>query len=134
LDTLHKCLKLDKLRKALRSLPKTLDDTYAQILLKIDEDYSQDALKILQWLVHSARPLRIEEIAEVIAVDTDNKPGFDPERRLWNPEDVLRICSSLVTTTISKIGDFDRSFATMITEEAKELRLAHFFCQRILGH
>ena len=32
LDALRKCLKLDALRKALNSLPKTLDDTYSRIL------------------------------------------------------------------------------------------------------
>ncbi|KAF4631092.1 hypothetical protein G7Y89_g7033 [Cudoniella acicularis] len=68
LDSLKKCLKLDALRRALNSLPKTLDDTYARILRSIDEEYSQDAFRILQWLAYSARPLRIEEVAEVVAV------------------------------------------------------------------
>lgn len=45
---------------ALASLPKTLDDTYAQILCSIDEASSDNVLKILQWLAYSARPLHIE--------------------------------------------------------------------------
>lgn len=71
LDALRKYLKVDLLRKALKSLPKTLDDTYARIVLSIDEEYTQDALKVLQWLAFSARPVRIEEVAEVVAVDLE---------------------------------------------------------------
>ena len=55
--------------------------TYARILVNIDEEYSQDAFPILQWLVYSARPLRIQEVAEVIAIDTDES-RFDPDNRL----------------------------------------------------
>ena len=40
----------------------TLDDTYARILCNIPEKRSIHALKILQWLAYSARPLQIEEI------------------------------------------------------------------------
>ena len=69
LDELWTCLNLPMLRKALGSLPKTLDNTYARILERIDEDYRQYAMTILQWLVYSARPLQIEELAEVVAVD-----------------------------------------------------------------
>jgi hypothetical protein len=59
------------LRKTLKSLPRTLDDTYARILASINEAYSQDALRILQWLVYSTRPLLLEEVAEVVAVNTE---------------------------------------------------------------
>src|SRR5579862_5175895 len=117
LDALEKCLSLPMLRKALSSLPKTLDDTYARILCSIDEDYSENALKILQWLAWSARPLRIEEIAEIIAVDIEDNPRFDPERRFPEPQDILILCSSLVTTT----AEGPRGEAT-----GKHVRLAHF--------
>ena len=61
----EECWKLDALQNAIKSLPKTLDDTYARILRIIDEEYSQNAFKILQWPVYSARPLQIEEVADV---------------------------------------------------------------------
>jgi hypothetical protein len=94
LDALRKCLTRGKLRKALKSLPKTLDDTYARILDNIDEeDNSKDAFKILQWLAYSARPLRIEEMVEVIAVGIEGSPLFDPKNRLPEPRDILIICS-----------------------------------------
>jgi ankyrin repeat protein len=108
-------------------LPKTLDDTYARILSGIDEEYSQDAFKILQWLAYSARPLRVEEVAEVIAVDIDDDPRFDPENRLLESRDILTICSSLATIATATI---DNGYGT--TYEIEELRLAHFSVKEYL--
>jgi hypothetical protein len=126
LDALRKCRKLDKLREALKSLPKTLDDTYAQILRNIDEEDCQDAVKILQWLACSARPLQIEEVAEVVAVDIECDPRFDPGRRLREPQDILAICSSLITTTSETIkGSHNKTTGTQI-------RLAHLSVKEYL--
>ena len=96
------CLSLYELREALSSLPGTLEDTYARILSNIPEKRSQQALKILQWLVYSARPLRIKEVAEVIIVDIKGDPQVDILKRLLEPQDILKICSSLVTTTMEE--------------------------------
>lgn len=78
------------------SLPKTLDDTYERILCNIDKEYAQDALKVLQWLAFSKKPLKLREVAEATAISLDDTPRFDPEDRLRHPTDVLAICSSLV--------------------------------------
>jgi len=78
------------------SLPKTLDDTYDRILCGIPEEYSEYAFKILQWLTYSARPLKLEELAEVIAVNTEGPPWFDEEALFPEPKDLIAICSSLV--------------------------------------
>lgn len=91
------------LRKQLKSLPATLPQTYERILLNIGEDYSQYALKMLQWLTYSKRPLSLLQLAEVIAIDEDENPRFDPERRFPEPEDILLICSSLVTATEDEV-------------------------------
>ncbi|KAF8854030.1 ankyrin [Acephala macrosclerotiorum] len=126
LEVLRKCVKVDALRKALKSLPKTLDETYARILVNIDEEYSQDAFRILQWLVYSARPLRIEEVAEVLAIDT-SESRFDPENRLPEPRDLLTICSSLVTIVARTPQD-----GIGPPYETTELRLAHFSVKEYL--
>lgn len=47
LDALEKCIQPRQLRLALASLPKTLHDTYANILCSIDQDSTENALKIL---------------------------------------------------------------------------------------
>ncbi|MCJ1380068.1 hypothetical protein MMC17_003171 [Xylographa soralifera] len=105
LDELRKCLKPATLRKTLMLLPKTLDDTYARILCNIDEQYSEDAFKILQWLAYSARPLSIEEVAEVLAVNIEGHPRIDPNNRLRESRDVLTICSSLITIVAATSND-----------------------------
>ena len=108
----------------MKSLPKTLDETYDRILRNIDEDYRQDALRILQWLAYSARPLQIEEVAEIVAVDAEQS-RFDPENRLRDPRDVLTICSSLVTTAAI-------TAPRAASGEITELRLAHFSVKEYL--
>ncbi|KAI9703722.1 MAG: hypothetical protein M1836_007492 [Candelina mexicana] len=97
LDSLKNCLNLKALRKALKTLPATLDETYARILKNICSEYEGNAFTILQWLVYSARPLRLEEVVDVIAVDVKGDPRFDLENRLAEPREILKICSSLVT-------------------------------------
>jgi hypothetical protein len=92
----------------------------------IDEEYSQDAFRIFQWLVHSARPLRIEEVAEVLAINTEES-RFDPENRLPEPRDLLTICSSLVTIVAGTVKDNKGAF-----NETTELRLAHFSVKEYL--
>jgi uncharacterized membrane protein len=87
------------LRKSLATLPRTLDQTYDRILSAISEEYSDYAVRILQWLTFSARPLSVEEIAEVVAIDVARDPAFDRDEVLEDPLEALNICSSLVTIT-----------------------------------
>lgn len=85
------------LRKTLATLPKTLNQTYERILLNIDEEHAAYAKRFMNWLAYSARPLRLKELAEIVTVEVLEEPRVDPLRRLPDPEDVLTICSSLVT-------------------------------------
>ena len=97
LDALGDCLTEAKLQKALHALPRTLDETYARILAKIRGEYQEYAFTMLQWLCFSPRPLRLEELAEVVAISNE-EPWIHPEERLADPQDVLTICSTLITT------------------------------------
>ena len=88
------------LRRALDKLPETLDATYERALLGIEKTKREYAYRLFQCLVVSIRPLRVEELAEVLAVLLDT--GEDPEYHVdWRPEDaqqsVLSTCSSLIT-------------------------------------
>ena len=55
------------------------------------------------------RPLHLEEISEVVAIDVNDTPQFDPDRRLPDPRDVVEICSTLITVTprLSDNAEFD---------------------------
>ena len=101
LDTLRRC-PLQRIRKVLNELPRTLDETYERTLQGIDEEKWEYAYRIFQFLTISARPLRVEELAEVFAIRVDAEttgiPEFDAR---WRPADaetaVLSACSSLIT-------------------------------------
>jgi hypothetical protein len=82
-------------------LPPTLDQTYDRILSTICKEDREYAIRILQWLTFSERPLTIREVAEVVAIDVERDPAFDRDEVLEDPLEVLNICSSLVTITDS---------------------------------
>ena len=56
-------------------------------------------MRMLQWLTFSERPLTVEEIAEVVAIDVKRNPAFDSDEILEDPLEALNICSSLVVVT-----------------------------------
>jgi hypothetical protein len=101
IDKLQGCLSLGDLEDQLEDLPHNLDEVYNRIISGIDKTYHENALKILQWLSFSVRPLKLAEVAQVVGVVPDANQGlcFKPSRIFTNPRSVLMICSSLVTET-----------------------------------
>jgi len=100
LDTLRRCMP-SSLRKALNELPTTLDDTYERALEGIPKEKRQHAHRLFQCLVAAIRPLSVEELAEMFAIDFDprSEPNLLEGWRPDNPEEaVLSACSSLITT------------------------------------
>ncbi len=132
LDALQGCLKPRQIRVALKSLPKTLDETYARILAKIPEEHSGDAHRILQCLISAFYPLDVKEVAEIVAINPSQGPIIDFDNKLYDSQDVLTICSSLVSVIPSTRHTLDH-----INEEEKffsvqELRLAHYSVKEYL--
>ncbi|KAH8727996.1 ankyrin repeat-containing domain protein [Phaeosphaeriaceae sp. PMI808] len=126
LDALENCLDYRALKTALASLPKTLDETYARILHGIPHEHKQNATRILQFLMCSERPLRIEEAVDAIAVDTEGDQYFDPNYRMPDPREISCYCSSLVVVVSAKDHSHDKGDMRM------ELRLAHFSVKEYL--
>lgn len=134
LDALENCLDYPTLQKALNSLPMTLDETYARILTNLPHEHEHHTRRLLQFLTFSERPLTIKEAVDAIAVDTDNKPRFDPKNRMPVPEEIVSYCSSLVVLTVRALKErefhqlmgYYPDFAYGETEETiQELQLAH---------
>src|SRR5712671_2109322 len=101
LDMLRRCFPVD-LREALRELPITLDETYERILSSIDKEKREYAHRLFNCIAVSVRPLRVEELAEVLAMrfNTGMVPDYAAGRRLEVPQEaVLSACSSLITIT-----------------------------------
>ncbi|KAL8943620.1 MAG: hypothetical protein Q9211_000917 [Gyalolechia sp. 1 TL-2023] len=125
LDTLRACNKVSAIKKSLGELPATLDETYERILRAIEPPDADEAYRILQWLAFAERPLTLEEIAEAAVTNGDGGP-IDPEERLFDPYDVIRICNSLISVTedtLSICGNW-------IT--GKVVRFAHFSVKEYL--
>jgi ankyrin repeat protein len=131
LDELKRCLNINAIRSALKNLPKTLNETYARILMNIDEEYRENALRVLQWLVFSAVPLRIDEIAEILIAKPDSDSKVDIEERLFDPYDILIYFGALVTIQ-EPSGRELVSDAPTAANTSRELRLAHFSVQEYL--
>ncbi|KAI7467228.1 hypothetical protein KC351_g14133 [Hortaea werneckii] len=79
----------------LRTLPKTLDETYDRMLCAIEERYRPEALTLLRWITYSKVPLTLEELAEAAIVDPSGEGTVDIDNR-GDIEDSLDILSGLV--------------------------------------
>ena len=104
LEVLRYCFP-SSVRHILEELPESLDDTYERILREIRKPNQGHAHRLLQCLVAAVRPLRVKELAEILAVDFAEEI---PKLKLgWRWEDkeeaVMSACSSLVM--IVKDGD-----------------------------
>ncbi|KAH9958458.1 ankyrin repeat-containing domain protein [Russula dissimulans] len=98
-ETLRRCFP-PSIRRTLDELPTTLDGTYEQTLRTIDKEKQAYAHRLFQCLVISARPLHVEELAELFAIQPNEEsiPTFNVD---WRPEkaeeSILSACSTLVT-------------------------------------
>src|SRR5713226_3952128 len=68
LDALRRCFKAS-IRRVLNELPMTLDETYEWILLGIDREKREHAIRLFKCLAFSRRPLRANELTEVFAIE-----------------------------------------------------------------
>ena len=109
------------IRRAIDHLPKSLDETYDRILKGIPQERQEYAQYLFQCVAESIRPLRVEELADILAIEFE--AGEVPRYHVnWRPDDseeeVLSICSSLIT-----IVDMDGS---------RVVRFSHFSVKEYL--
>ena len=65
LDTLRRCMP-SSIRRALNELPISLDDMYERMLQGIPKEKFEHASRLFQCMVAAVRPLRVEELAELL--------------------------------------------------------------------
>jgi hypothetical protein len=117
LEVLRHCFPAN-LRRILEELPKSLDETYKRILKEINNANREHAYRLLQCLAVASRPLRVEELAEVLAFDfTGGIPKLNADWR-WEDQEaaVLSACSSLVSV-VSDNGSRVVQFAHFSVKE-----------------
>jgi hypothetical protein len=88
-----------RIRHALATLPETLDETYQRTLREINKADCKFAHHLFQFVSVASRPLRVKELADLLAFDFEAGPipKFREGWRLEDPVDaVLSICPSLL--------------------------------------
>ncbi|KAF8850847.1 hypothetical protein BDZ45DRAFT_538316, partial [Acephala macrosclerotiorum] len=131
LDSLEKCFSPKAIRSTLKNLPETLDETYARILCDVDESFKKDAIRVLQWLVFSAVPLRIKEVADVLIAKPHSHSTVEIEDRLFDPNQILPYFGSLVSLHEPSRRDFFPD-SLVLGSTGMELSLAHFSIREYL--
>src|SRR5579863_2660117 len=138
LDRLRRCFP-PSIRRILNELPATLDETYERTLQEIPKDKKQHAYRLFQCLAAAIRPLHVEELAEIFAIeiDRDAAPNVLEGWRPENPEEaILSACSTLIAIIEddegSKIVQFShfsvKEFLTsdrLGTSEVRDIRDFH---------
>ncbi|KAH9167671.1 hypothetical protein EDB89DRAFT_1890364, partial [Lactarius sanguifluus] len=124
LEVLRNCLP-QNVQRVLRELPNTLDETYERILREIGKVNPDQAYRLLQCLTVATRPLRVDELAEVLALDFDGAKGGIPVLNSdwrWDDEQqgVLSTCSSLIIVVDDK------------SSKTRVVQFAHFSVKEFL--
>jgi Ankyrin repeats (3 copies) len=121
LDVLRHCLP-PSVRRTLGQLPESLDETYERVLKEIKKPNRDYARRLLQCLVVTVRPLRVEELAEVIAFDFDDVEGLPKLNTSWRWDDqeqaLLSSCSSLIDIVVA--------------EDSRVVQFSHFSVKEFL--
>ena len=96
LDLLSRLRTPGAVRKALVSLPPTLDKTYEEILSRIDGEEDRALTRqILEILAFAFQPFSLSDVCEILQI-TPGVPTLDESRCLTHPNDILSICGSLL--------------------------------------
>ncbi|KAK0388643.1 hypothetical protein NLU13_4886 [Sarocladium strictum] len=114
------------MRDALADMPRTLNDTYTNILDRIPDYDRPLARETLLWLCFSVRPLRLSELAEAVILREDDIVIYD-DARLTNNATLLDICNGLVVRNglfLTLAHDSVRSFLT--GDHIKQTSAAYF--------
>jgi ankyrin repeat protein len=96
-------------RRILAELPETLDATYERIIQEIPKSNQVHAHRLLQCLTVAVRPLGVEELAEILAIDFNTSEGVPKlnEALRWEDQEqaVLSACSSMIAVIKGKGKD-----------------------------
>ena len=113
-----------RIQHALVDLPETLDETYQRTLREINKADWEFAHRLFQFVAVASRPLRVEELAELLAYDfkAGQIPKFHEGWRIEDPVDaVLSTCSSLLAI----VDDEDSYYG-------KVIQFSHFSVKEFL--
>ena len=102
-------------------MPVTLDETYERTLYGIPKERRQHAHRLFRCLVAAIRPLHVEELGEIFAIefDEDAVPNLMED---WRPENAEEAVLSACSTLISVVDD----------QGSKIVQFSHFSVKEFL--
>ena len=134
------------IQDALADFPETLDETYERILREIEKPNRELAHRLFQFVAVASRPLRVEELVDVLAFDFDVGPipNFNENLRYEDPSFILSVCSSFFTIVdgehhVGKVVKFSHfSVKEFLTSarlaEASDIILRHYHVSMTPAH
>lgn len=91
-----------KIKMALTSMPRELDDLYRETVERIRKQAGEDGelgMRVLSWVTHTKRPLRVDELAHGLAVEYDDDAGTSDEldtENILSSRSLVDVCAGLV--------------------------------------
>ncbi|KIJ43618.1 hypothetical protein M422DRAFT_253204 [Sphaerobolus stellatus SS14] len=128
LESLKKCRRPHDVKKALGSLPKTLDETYERILLAVEEEDRVYVARLFTWVIFTSRPLCLDLLAEAIVFEPDVSE-LNLDLRFTDPKDILGFCSNMFSNYDGCIIDGSNY---NWNEQHGHLTLSHYSVQEYL--
>ena len=133
LERLRNCLP-PNIRRVLEELPESLDEIFERILRDISDP--DQAYRLLQFLTVATRPISVDELAQILAINFSTEDGIPVLNEDWHMgasmddklEAILVTCSSLIVVVDSyNLGRKTRfvRFAPLVKEFLNSERLAN---------
>ncbi|KAF1951136.1 hypothetical protein CC80DRAFT_386702, partial [Byssothecium circinans] len=120
IDILQRKRREDEIRKALKELPETLDETYERILLEIPREDWQVARSALLWIcAHDDLPFKMNIPSRCLVPAIVYKT---PSSHFYDLDALQEICGCLINVALSEFG----------TIEIKTVSLAHYTVREYL--
>jgi hypothetical protein len=135
--------------KAFKTIPKTLDSAYSEVMERIEKSRSGDkalALKIFSWLYHAKRNLSMDELLEALAMcsdayDDQTEDGFnsdDTNSVESQMSDSVEVCAGGSASELNnqkmKPGDVVECCKSLVIHESNGLvRFSHETVRLFIG-
>jgi ankyrin repeat protein len=101
LDSISLLISDKAIRRALEDLPVGLEGTYVRAFANLKAQYPREEnliRRVFWWLVHSLRPLKLEELCELVVLDI-GQSQMDFSAVPTNPEDLMQYFAGMAGFT-----------------------------------